>query len=389
MISKLILIYPIIQGIVSLIFNGEMLNKLFVFYMSFVFLMYSCVQIKKKGYRIRKANLAIMLLAAVYIPMAYIQEFRAKDGLGINGFIFYVYFCFYVFIALFLVGDNEFSEAYHSICCDRRFVLKISTVYVVLILTALILKIGIDSDKWGTTTFRAWFGLAHGFSYELMVFLLLNLLIWIEYKRLYTWGFIVFFLVIILFTGVRTSLVAVLVIGFFYFWNMRVQGKFSAIMLAAIGIGIAWKMGVFNTLIEKTLYSIANGDIGGSRFRIWQSSIGSFYDSSLFHKIFGSGYGYLLAYNDVNGMQRVHAHNDLMIAMVCYGFTSLFVYLYCLFRYIRSRFSTVGGIIFIVFVAFVNGYFIYGPVLGLHCITILVAFYGISKKHSKMRVVCR
>lgn len=388
-IVKLILTYPIVQGIVSLAFNGEMLNKLFVLYMLLILSMYSSIRVKKRGYKIKVKNFAVISFVTAYIPIAFTQEFRDINGMGTNGFIFYLYFYFYIFVALFLISDAEFLKTYHAVCCDKDFVLKISTIYAALLLVTLAFKIGVDSDKWGTTTFRAWFGLPHGLSYELMVFLLLNILIWIKYKKLYTWIFIALFLALIFFTGVRTSFVAVLLIGFCYFLNMNVRSKIIAIVLALVGISTAWKMGLFNALIEKTLQSAAIGAVGGSRFRIWQSSISSFHSKSFFQKIFGFGYGNLLAYNKNNGIERVHAHNDFIITVVCYGMTGFFIYLYGLLRYIKSQFGTISAVVLIAFVAFANGYFIYTHVLGLHCISVLVTFYEIDKKNRKMRAIYR
>lgn len=381
-IAKLLFIYPLIQGTVGVIFNGNMLNTLFFLYIFLVFFMYALSSIVKRGSKIRKENFIIMFFLFGYIPIAFYQEFILGNGMGINGIAFYFYLLFFCILALFFLQDETLVNNYLKILRTPKCVLGLSMCYLTLIVVSFILHIGVDIGTWNTTTFRAWHGTPHAFSYELMILILMNFVTLKNCKDvLKTIAFfnIGIFSLLIFLSAARTGLVALFIIFVYYAKKLDTKKKIVIIFIGIALLLLVYKIGLFDSLIDKTIYSIEQGDIGGSRFDIWRSSLSSFSKKNFFEKIFGFGYSALLSFNENNGMQRVHGHNDFIITLVSYGIPNLLLYLYSLVKLLKCKWKSAGATLFIVFISAINGFYIYAPVLIVNILTIMIAFYEIEK----------
>lgn len=377
-IFTLIVIFPIIYIWFAIITRNSAM-RIFYFIYSLAIALLIIFDFRKKKCKMRYlfVSSSLTLLTGIFILIF-------SDAESISNSILLLFMLFY----LYLYSDKRFREEYFYflIRYDKQYTICIC-LYYIAIGVSLIIGVGI-SYGWGTTSLQGPYGLAHIFSYELLLLSVNCYLLFVGTKRI-KWIIILGLnLVLIVLTNVRTTLLCLLCIILYYFITRK---DYKKILLFILGLVILWwaynYTPIFNTVIEKTMNAVSTGDITNARLIIWEKSISMFTNSDLIHKLLGNGMGNLMNYNLINTNMKIHAHNEFIDIITANGIVAFIVFIYLL-NNLSSGSGKIGFLLAYGVLAWFNG--IYGDcsfVMGLISFRLLFEKinFDIEKRSLKKR----
>ena len=293
-----------------------------------------------------------VLLSAVLIKLAY-DSFAYPTSMS-DAIEFGI-----LLIALDVIQRKEIREKYYNFLIKRqRFVTATYIIYLAGVLFTFLNGTGI-TNRWGTFSVQGPYGLAHIFSYELIVLSINSYILWNGTKNIRWMLFFILFMILTVLTNVRTVFVAILIaVGYIFFVRNGVKKFAYAIGIAVVVYLIFRFTPLFSFVIRKTMNAINNGSITNYRYEIWMSSLRHFLSQPLRNKLLGSGINSLMEWNVKNVRMYIQAHNDFLTVLDAFGLLSLGAYLWYLIKCSMGK-GGVGFILFLLSLIFFNGMYSY------------------------------
>lgn len=356
LIFYLTLFFPMINNFFAYFNHGEGLVILYLFFCGIVLIDYMLMGIiSKKTIRLNSFILVCMLLfegvCAYYI---------AKEVSFISAYLVFV-----ICILLWhLYGNNMTLTVLEEMIIKRRkLVYFVQITYFLLLILSVYSGNGLDIKTWGVISLKGPYSVNHILAYELLMFFIMDLFIWIKLKTLSSMIMAIISMILILLTGVRGVLIPVIIALFVTFMTQTPQKKVILLIVSvAGGVLLLQYTNIFNVLIEKTVNVARRGSITSGRGSIFMSSLNAYREAgSLLKYIGGIGYSGLMEYNSEHIRQTIHAHNDYLDAIAQYGIVGLGVYMASFIRFVKTidKKAAIIAAMFIASLAFFNGFYMY------------------------------
>ena len=350
-ISYLILLWPPINIWFAYFLKGENLLTLYIVYSMLIILF--CV-IRKSTKKVKIETLFILLMLVLVCSLHLILEISEPT----------VLLTFTLCVILWIVFSNrDFQEDFKKFLFNKNyFVYFVETIFLVGLLMSALYGDGILEGGWGTTTLKGPYLINHLLAYELLAFLILDLVYWANDGKSIHLVFSGVFAVLIVLTGVRSALLAALLAYLFAFRTKDIKKKFVVLILGVfLFLFLFFETTLFSGLIEKTEFAISLGSASNGRGKIFVSSIKALTDRGFSSDwITGIGQEALFMYNRNNIRQTIHAHNDFINALVQYGIFGLSVFLMALRKLVRREWV---AFLLIFILAFFNGFYMYQSIV--------------------------
>ena len=186
--------------------------------------------------------------------------------------------------------------------------------------------------------------------------------------------------VLIVLTCVRSAILSSAFVLIWLLHSFNLKRKFEYILLGGIVLGILAYFRVFDQVITKSLYAMGNGSITNGREWIVNSVSMIYEESSVFEKVFGSGYENLLRGNYRYLGTAIQGHNDLLTILISFGIVGVGLYTEELIRFIKGK-GGIGCFLMLAVLVYYNGLFLYtSMVIGLIVVRIFFRECGSTRK---------
>lgn len=352
LLYSLICVYPLINILVCYIFKGDNMNTFSIIYCGMLIII---LLMQKK--QISKCLFLTGFLGIFTIVLSMIRE---TGIIHISSAVMFVVtiFCFFCF-----------SERYFDIDDFGKYIVgKKHSWYLLQAIYLLILLLhytqyGLTAG-WNTWVLKGPYNYPHTLAYLLLFFTMADAYLWIQAKSGIGFLFAGISFVLIFLTAVRVVLLAAAMAILFMLWQFMANKQFKKVLffivIGIVGAAIAYKFGLLEALIRKTRLALWSGSITNGRGNIVKMSIKALtMDGSkgIFNSIFGVGMEQLLASNKINMKVAIHAHNDLIDVLVCYGVINLAIYIYGLYKLEKKH--RICFLLCIGVLALSNGLFMY------------------------------
>lgn len=359
----LLICYPLADILYNIFTKAESYSTFSILYMGVCLGLLVCA----RGYVLTKNIVYIALLFMVYLLFFFTK----------SGSVLIQFFLFLIF--LYIGTRKNYLNIGREIMKNSSQIIQwMMVIYILLLIYSVVFGNGVQIG-WGTIILYGPFRLSHILAYELIVLELLGLNMYklTEKKRWIVLSAI--FEIFVLLTSVRSALLASVVILLVFFRGFKMKRQIYLLLVAIIlGIGLAY-FGVYNQVIEKSMYALNNGSITNGREWLIESSMTIFSNSSFIEKIFGLGYFQLLEENRVIIGNAIQGHNDIFNVLICFGVVGLGMYLYYISNYIKGN-GYLGCFLFLFILLYFNGLFLYIPVvIALPIIRLFFLLYNEEK----------
>ena len=352
--QQLLLWYPLLNLIVAYIFKGDMMNTFSIIICGVIILF----SYKK----MLKGRVTIITIFWLFVTLL-VSIFR-DTKMGIVNCITYL-----VTIVVFMIYVKEDVgdlKKYFLKCSREFFVMEI---IFFLLLIVYVYQYGFTAG-WDTYVLQGPYIYPHTLAYIMLLMLMVNCYIWMNSKK----GIAIFFALIcaggVVLTAVRTVLISVAIIALYVMYKLIDYKKFKKIIfcfsLGIVTLIVAYKMGMFDIVIHKTQLALANSSISNGRGKIFEVSLRALSERMSAKCLFwGVGMDALQANNLRYMGAAIHAHNDLIDILVCYGVPNLCIYLIQFYKFSKNKlFWYIGSLGALILF---NGLFTY-----IDCIPLLV-----------------
>lgn len=352
LLYNLICIYPAINILVCYLSSG---NNMLIFS-----LIYCCILIViifvRKGF-IERSTLWIILAGVVTVILSFFRELYLTNVS--SSILFAVTMIFLLFYSESYFGIQEFGSYFLS----KKTLFYFAQIIFYAILYYHYLVNGLRYG-WSTKVLQGPYNYPHTLAYLLLLMIMADVYLWVMTKsRL---GFLLagINLILIFLTAVRVVLM-VSCFSILFIVLRFMSGKQLRKLLIFLTVGvcillIASRYGIFQALIQKTNLAIKNSSITNGRLNIAQTSMRALMadgGGKIVNCVFGVGMQNLLRSNFIFLRAAIHAHNDVIDVLVCYGVINAVLYTYSFFRFARRNkfwiFLCIGGL------ALGNGLFMY------------------------------
>lgn len=342
-------LYPTIEGMFSLISNGEYLNTFRIGSISLLLLIWMLFYVQKRKY---------ILIFIVFLMVTFFEGI--KFSLSSELLIFTLFT-----LLLMTYSDERLSHLISlQMKTKSRQIDACFLLYLLMVILSIVLGKGFYYH-WGTITIMGPYSIPHivayGFTgWSLYYFIkVINFLPHFHFSEIAS---ALISLIFLLLTGTRSALLALMIFVLLIF--LRLGWRKQIVIFLGIGIGliVLLEFTDFATaILEKTNYAINNGSISNGRLSIWNNSIQALHDYNFLDLLLGRGMDFLTFYNLQHIGMSIQAHNDIITVLLCYGFVGIIMYFYAIYSFMR-RSPLRAEITVVLFVLAVsNGLFTYVP----------------------------
>ena len=356
-IMALLTVYPLLNLCVCFAFKGDMMTT---------FSILCCIIILFVGNKKIKATKITVFIFLIIIFTSILAFVRETNSVGYSSCLAYsLTIIFFVFYAESNIRIETVRK--YFIKNVKSFFLMQTLFFLVLLLYVLLNGF---SAGWDTYVLQGPYLYPHTLAYLLLFMSMVDFYIWMESRHT---GAIIFSgicSICILLTGVRTVLISLVFTILYMFYNLMDLKKFRK-LLFCISIGlvvlvVAYKKGAFDIIIHKTLLAISNSTITNGRGNIVKASLLALnIGNSPLNLLCGVGMNSLQNSNMSILGADIHAHNDLVDVLVCYGVVNLILYVLSFLKFSKDNLICFIGSLGVL--ALLNGLFTY-----IDCIPILI-----------------
>lgn len=367
-ISLILMFYPFLDIFIAYINNNEGVLTFHIFVLS-LFIVLFCLQKYLFKEKHKKTHFLVGGGFVLLVLVTSIHENLIGDNL--DGFSFLIKM--YLFLAvLYYYKETGFYDVFASFLLSHKMHWLLVNIGTFVTLAVSLQHSG-KITHWGTTVISGPYSLAHSLSYVFLFLMFGNLFFYFSNRKMLWLIAALSSLAIVLLTGVRTALLAVLFFAFVYMKNKGIKGfMFGGIALALIFIGL-YSLGIFDPILQKTEYAAAvSGSASNGRMLIWVTSIAAYINpprgSSFLSYLLGIGESALCQYNWNHIGIRIQAHNDFITILVSYGLINVVAYITMLIKKMPSYDSLLTLSALIIF----NGFITYGQSIILFPLLIIL-----------------
>ncbi len=351
---NMILVYPLINIIVCTLFKGDNMIIFSLIYCLLLVLLYIT--------EFRKISISSLITFAILMFILVLE-------IGRDTHMISLYAAFIVTnIMLCIYSSDKISiTEYINFFVNKKISFYNIQVFYFAILILYVAKNGLRAG-WNTWVLQGPYNYPHTLAYILCFMLMLDAFFFIEFKDRIAFVFILLNLISIFLTAVRSVLLVAIIVLVFIFFRMLSKKQFFKlifyVVLTVIGLLLAYKHGIFNALLAKNRLAISHGSLSNGRNNIASSSIKAITKGNIYINILGGiGMTNLLKWNGININASIHAHNDFIDAIVCYGICGFGIYVYNFLKFSKYKYIWILGTL--VLLAYGNGLYVYIDVIPL------------------------
>lgn len=352
--QQLLLWYPLLNLIVAYIFKGDMMNTFSIIICGIIILF---------SYK-KMLSGRVTIITIFWLLVTLLVSMFRDTKIGIVNCITYL-----ITIVVFMIYTKEdvTNLKKHFLRCSREFFAM--EIIFFLLLIVYVYRYGFTAG-WDTYVLQGPYVYPHTLAYIMLLMLMIDCYIWMNSKN----GIAIFLALIcaggVVLTAVRTVLISVVFIALYVMYKLIDYKKFKKIIfcfsLGMVTLIVAYKMGMFDIVIHKTQLALANSSISNGRGKIFEVSLKALSERLSAKCLFwGVGMEVLQANNLRYMGAAIHAHNDLIDVLVCYGVPNLCIYLIQFYKFSKKElFWYIGSLGTLILF---NGLFTY-----IDCIPILI-----------------
>ena len=356
-LHKMLIIYPLLNLLFCWLNKGDGMNGFSCLYC--LIMVFGVWMIKK---RIARGVCFVVAVGALDIIVTFAREERMSD-------ISYVFLFLVCMLILLTYSDDiiKIDEIENIISTNRKLVHIVNICFIF----GLLLYVQIHGLRagWNTWVLQGPYNYPHTLAYLILFLLLQELYLFIKGKDKVAALILIALAIALFMTAVRTAILALVVVVFYVMYQFLDSKQFKRFLLICAALLILaillYKRGTFESLIDKTQRAISNGSISNGRAKIYLSSLGTINKHEILACTVGVGLSQLLNHNLHMLGAAIHAHNDFIDVLVCYGGLSLFAYVYTFMLFIKKSKFWNGCLLGILI--FFNGLFPY-----VDCLPIII-----------------
>lgn len=368
-----IVLYPLINILVAFIFNRQGLRTTYIVF-SLITLLLLIIKKEAHSSTINSKYLIFVIISLCAIALFVINN-PSFDAI-LNGIVFVLFLSF-----MYIYSDQNIIKRFESFCIqNRHLIVVIEMIYLLVLLLSCVKGDGINASGWHIVSLKGPYEINHLLAYELLVFAGFSFRLWYVRNSYFQLGNSIVLVLLIFLTGVRSALLALLVLILYYLIKMKTS---KTIIICFFGIFIIaillTQTNIFDVVIQKTKITMEMGSISSSRPAIFSSSLKAYFDSrnSLLDYLFGIGLDRLTVFNHKEILMAIHAHNDFIDALVIFGISGFALYIYSVVKCFLNN-KNIWLFILYFILAFFNGFYQYQfIVIGF---PFLISAFDISKK---------
>ena len=362
--SALVLLYPIANILFSTLTGAEHYSTFTIMYVFAILL--TCIW--RNHCRVDVNFIIIGSVFLITMSVAYNK----------SGSILLQFFSFLLLLDAYHYKDYEETFKKNILESDK-LIFRGICFYLAVLFYTVVFKDGIQTG-WGTVVLYGPYSLSHILAYELLAILCLALFVY-KIKMETKWLVLGAVLeVLIVLTCVRSAILSSAFVLIWLLHSFNLKRKFEYILLGGIVLGILAYFRVFDQVITKSLYAMGNGSITNGREWIVNSVSMIYEESSVFEKVFGSGYENLLRGNYRYLGTAIQGHNDLLTILISFGIVGGGLYTEELIRFIKGK-GGIGCFLMLAVLVYYNGLFLYtSMVIGLIVVRIFFRECGSTRK---------
>lgn len=376
LVVGIFILYPIINLMACIIFKGNNMNTI-----SGAFCIAILCLDRVFEYKINKKKIVLLFLLSVPVVISFIRESTFSNKV--------IALLFATAVLMFShIGDgSRYLADFKNIIISKSKVIYISQSVYIFALLMYVEKNGMQYG-WNTIVLQGPYNYPHTLAYMLLFMLCLNIFIILNRINVFAMLLAALEIILILLTAVRSVYVSLAILILFVCWIYTKKKQFSKLLflvvLGSIAVLVAWNKGVFDAFITKTMLSVQGGyGLTNNRVNTFVSSLSTFQVNAYypFNIVFGVGLDVLCENNFRVLGEPIHAHNDLIDALVSYGAISLLLYVRYLYKMSKvNRNKGVWILCFLGVLIIFNGLFTYVDVTPILFYPILLFNYTKRKE---------
>ncbi len=353
-----------------------------------------------------KAVILELIVSYILINKIYIKKNKSKNFILLNFIIMiYVFYTFiidnlssiihlnfysylFMFIIFWLFMEKDIREDFLQYFLKKKKMLYMYFVIFILIIMYSVLSLNGIHMEFNSTIPILYgpFEIPHILAYILLIYYC-TFSVYENYLKNKINVFIKGICVIgIIFTGVRSAALALIILMCFKFISVRNTNKklililFGIIMFLYLLINTSILKN--NPIINKTIASANAGSITNGREIFREIAIDHYFsNTTIIEKIFGAGMPSLInaIYEEIHA--KIHAHNDYVNLLVGYGGLGLILIIYsqfCLNKICKNIVTKIFLQSFIFILCYFNGFAMY--IMLTASFPIILCFFEIEEK---------
>lgn len=361
------------------------LKKILAYFIYFYPVIYMVLYMVSDALPRKLILLSIIVLPIVNIRLCNYQKYIKRNFLylvlivclltviseikyGIS-YLINVDFYGYIFLLflLFTYSQSDFLECLDECVLEEKKTRKVLIFYFGLLMFSVLFFNGLRSDtSWGISLPILYgpYELPHSLAYTLIIiYCIASTQFRINQKKIYL-VFMVLSFLCMAWTGVRTGLIALLIIVLSDFMSIRERNKkiciFITFVLTLIFVALFTDILSNNPIVLKTAGAVDNGSITNGREK-FASYILDYYlhETTVAEKLFGIGISGIRKLMYVRWGVEIHAHNDFVNILVGYGIIGIIPFVFLLIRMCRKVEKWFFPLLILAFLAYGNGLYMY------------------------------
>lgn len=311
---------------------------------------------------------------------------------GLNYVVHQDFYGYILFLLICITYARKIDFLELDALCTYKNIIQITSLFIFVIMISIFWGGGLQkSTEWGTSMPLLYgpYELPHSLAYQLIIMYMYSSVGAHKYKKKVFFAYMALFSGMLIWTGVRSAFLALVVLLFFEYSSIRkVNIKLAVVMGGVVLMIYLYAFTNFfqnNPIIQKTVQALSQASgisNGRTDFNSYLSNI-YLYKMNFFEKIFGIGIDKLRSYMYLRYATALHAHNDIFNTLLGMGIIGLYIYIKALFQLCKINGKWGRVFISIAILAFTNGVFMYTAFTP--CIPIFVEYFNELDKVKELR----
>lgn len=295
-------------------------------------------------------------------------------GQNINDFIYFATTSLWL---IFLAKYENRSLFYKAAINNKTITKLILLISYAAVLIPLLTKTGF-AYQWGSTPYFVGFaGTQHAMASSMCLLTAIYLLISLESK--FSWwnlAVIMFGAYVVFETGARTFIIPIAILLFYYIHH-NIKDMNLKTIVYAVGVIAVLYLIQNSSMLDKFSFVSSGGNMAANaldgftsgRSLFWTVDLNAFSEGNIIQIFLGRGFDYVYDLNASTVNQRIWAHNDFIHLLLGGGLFAFGLYINIIYRFFKKMFKDQGRlnklmlVIYLLFPAFINGFFMYQHLL--------------------------
>lgn len=360
LMADFILFYPLLNLSVCYIFAGDKMAT-FSLLCSWISLLIIRL-VYKPIIKLTKIECVACFLAVLTLLFTFLRDSVSNMSLCVS-------FITLIFMMLTLSDSRLNPDVLKALFINREKINFVVQIGFLLILGYYTFKNGLTVG-WSTWVLQGPYNYPHTLAYIFFFYAMLNLFYFKENKSIRCFVLSVTDIGLIFLTAVRTTILAGIMILLYLLHSFANRENLKYLILVISGFVVAgyfaFTHGYFDAVLAKNSLALQNSSFTNGRFSIAVNSLKALANGNgIINILSGIGMDGLIQSNFITMNVGIHAHNDFIDILVCYGIINFILYCFSFYRYAKNNLVWIS--VTIGLLAFANGLFVY-----MDCIPLLI-----------------